>query len=95
VNVNRCEFTQVIEADPRAGVDKSMSGRNHKYAGDSGRGPRKRSRVRDLTTKVEAAKKGEHLGDWRSAFVAQFLRELEFRPVAQKHPCPFTSGISG
>ena len=83
VNIDRSEFTQVIEMDPRSGIDKPTSGRDHKYTGDSGRGPRKRSRICDLTAKIKAAEKGEHFRDRRAAFAAQFPRQFEFRPVVQ------------
>src|SRR5206468_7999511 len=95
VNIDRCEFTQVIETDPRTGVNKPTTGRDHKYTGDSGRGPRERSRVCDLAAEVEPAKKGEHLRDWRAPFTAQFLREFELGTVAQNHPRSFTAGVSG
>ncbi len=78
--------------DPRSGIDKPTSGRDHKYTGVSGRGPRERSCVCDLAAKIEPAEKGEHLRDRRAAFAAQFPREFEFRPVAQYHPRSFSTG---
>ena len=92
VNIDRCEFTQVIETNPRSGIDKPTSGRDHKHTGYSGRRPRERRRVCNLAAKVEAAEKGEHLRDRRAAFAAQFSREFEFRPVAQYHPRSFPTG---
>ena len=78
--------------DPRSGIDKPTGGRDHKYTGDSGRGPRERSGVRDLAAKIEPAEKGEHLRDRRAVFAAQFPREFEFRPVVQYHACSFSTG---
>ena len=80
MNIDRCEFTQVIEMDPRSRIDKPTSGRDHKYAGVSGRGPRERSRVCDLAAKIEPAEKGEHLRDRRAAFAAQFPRRVRIPP---------------
>jgi hypothetical protein len=75
-------------------IDQATSGRDHKHTGDSGRGPRKGSRICDLAAKVEAAEKGKHFRDRRAGFAAQFSREFDFRPVAQDHPRSFTACVS-
>ena len=47
MNIDRCEFTQVIEMDPRSRIDKPTSGRDHKYAGSfRSRAARTQSRMR-------------------------------------------------
>src|SRR5438876_10899208 len=94
VNIDRSELTQVIERNGCIGIDQATSGRDYKNTSNSGRGPRKGSRICDLAAKVEAAEKGEHFRDRRAGFAAQFSREFEFRPVAQDHPRSFTGCVS-
>src|SRR5262249_4158918 len=57
--------------------------------------PRKRICIGKLSTKIEAAQKGEHLPDWRAAFAAQFSSKRKLRLIAQNHPSSFASGVSG
>src|SRR5439155_7522292 len=94
MNVDRGEFTQVIEINSCCCIDKSARRPNDKHTWGSPRRARKCSCVSNFTAKVKAAQKSEHLGDRRALFVAQFSREFEFRPIAQNHPCSFTTRVS-
>jgi hypothetical protein len=95
VNVDRCEFTEVMKMDARACIDQSSGRRDDKYTGSAARRPRKGTRVGNLSAKVEAAEKSEHFRNWRPLFAAQFLCELELRPIAENHPGAFTASVSG
>jgi hypothetical protein len=95
VNVNRCEFTEIIKMDVRARLDQPSGRRDDEYTGNAARRPRKGSRVGNLSAKVEAAEKSEHFRNWRPLFAAQFSREFEPRSIAQNHPRAFAAGVSG
>jgi hypothetical protein len=95
VDVDLCKFTQIIKANSRSRIDKTAGRRDHKHTGRSGRRPRKCIRVGNLSAKIEAAQKGEHVRDWRAIFPAQLSGERKLRLVAQNHSGSFTASVSG
>src|SRR5207249_11813276 len=78
----------------RSCINKAACRRNDEDTRHSARRACKCRRIGDLSAKIEAAEKGEHVGDWRARFASQFSRQFELRPIAQNHPRSFTASVS-
>src|SRR5205823_9840 len=89
------KFTQILHANSHSPIDPFAGPPYHKPPRSSPRRPRKCICVGNLSAKIEAAQKGEHVRDWRATFRSQLSGEWKLRLVAQNHLGSFTPGISG
>jgi hypothetical protein len=95
MNIDCGKFTQIIETNSGSRIDQAACRRDYKHPWRSAHGPRKRSRVGNLPSKIEATEKRENLRDWRSSFSAQRTGERKLCLLTQDHSRSFPSGVSG